>query len=172
MNASVSSRPLILGIGNPLRSDDGLGQAVAEQLARTSDLACEIQIQHQLTPELAQGMAAASLVVIIDASRAGEPGEVRVRQLSLPLQPAGTTGTIGVHHATPEELMMLTATIYGHCPPVVAITMAGADFSMGEKLSSIVEQRISLVAATVRQVCAESFSTDDMRTCSAHRSLA
>jgi hydrogenase maturation protease len=148
---NVSASPLILGIGNPLRSDDGLGRAVAQQLAQAGDLECSVQVVHQLMPELAQDMAAARLVVMIDASRAGEPGEMRVRPLSPSLQPAGT---IGAHHATPEELAALTAAIYGHCPPVVVITMTGADFSLGERLSSIVEQKIALVSAAVRQICA------------------
>ena len=32
MNVSARNQPLIIGIGNPLRSDDGLGWAVVEQL--------------------------------------------------------------------------------------------------------------------------------------------
>src|SRR5579859_3807286 len=66
-----NARPLILGIGNPLRGDDGLGRVVAEQVAQSHDLDCEVQVVHQLMPELAQYMAMADLVVMIDASREG-----------------------------------------------------------------------------------------------------
>jgi hydrogenase maturation protease len=155
MNVSVSSRPLILGIGNPLRGDDGLGRVVAEQLAQASDLECSIQVVHQLTPELAQDMAAARLVVMIDATRAGEPGDVRIRSLSSPAQQPGAVGT---HHTTPEELVGLTRAVYGHCPPVVVMTVTGADFSMGEQISPVVEQKIALASTAVRQICA-SFPT-------------
>jgi hydrogenase maturation protease len=156
MNASASIQPLIIGIGNPLRSDDGLGWAVAEQLAQDYDMGCDIYTVHQLTPELAQWMAAVNLVVMIDASHEGEPGDLHIRPLSLPAHP----GAVGTHYTTPEELAALTAVVYGHCPPVVVITMTGANFSIGEQLSLIIAQRIPFVSAAVRQVCTHGLSCD------------
>jgi len=153
MSVSASGHALILGIGNPLRGDDGLGWVVAEQLAQAGDLACSVQMVHQLTPELAEHMAAAALVVMIDATREGEPGDVRLRPLSSSVQQLGAVGT---HHTTPEELVGLTRAVYGHCPPVVVITMTGADFCLGEHLSPVVERKIVLVCAVVRQLAASS----------------
>lgn len=83
MNVSARIHTLIIGIGNPLRSDDGLGWAVAEQLSQDRDMGCDIHTVYQLTPELAQWMAAVNLVVMIDANHEGEPGELRIRPLSL-----------------------------------------------------------------------------------------
>ena len=149
MNARASARALVIGIGNPLRRDDGLGREVAEQLARDGEKGCDMHSVHQLTPELAQEMAAASLVVMVDASREGEPGEVRLR--SVP--PSAQASAVGAHFTAPEELAALTALVYGQCPPVVLVTMAGTDFSLGEQLSAIVAQNIPLLCATVRQIC-------------------
>jgi hydrogenase maturation protease len=147
-----SAHPLIIGIGNPLRSDDGLGWTVAEQLAQDNDTGYDIHAVHQLTPELAQWIATANLVVMIDASTEGSPGELHIRPVSHSAQP----GPVGTHHTTPEELVALTAGIYGHCPPVVVVTMTGADFSIGERCSAVVARRIPLVCAVVRKVCAHS----------------
>lgn len=147
MNVSASPHTLIIGIGNVLRSDDGLGWAVAEQLSRD----CDVLTVYQLTPELAQRMATVDLIVMIDASREGEPGEVRIRPISHSAQP----GAVGSHYATPEELAALTAAVYGQCPPVVVVTMTGDNFSLGEQFSSIVARRIPFVSAVVRQVCAQ-----------------
>src|SRR5215467_11951832 len=105
MNVSARIQTLIIGIGNPLRSDDGLGWVVAERLSRNCDPGCHIHTVHQLTPELAQEMSAAHLVVMIDASLVGEPGELRIRRLSLSAQP----NVFGTHTSTPEELAALTA---------------------------------------------------------------
>ena len=149
------ARPLLIGIGNPLRSDDGLGWAVAAMLAQDGDTDYDIQTVHQLTPELAQWMVAADLVVMIDASYEGEPGDLRIRPVSLSAQP----GAVGTHYATPEELAALTAGIYGYCPAVVVVTMTGVDFSMGERLSSVVAGRIGLVCEAVRGVCAHDLSS-------------
>jgi hypothetical protein len=97
-------------------------------------------------------MAAVNLVVMIDASHEGEPGELRIRPLSLSAQPSA----VGTHYTTPEELAALTAAVYDRCPPVVVVTMTGADFSIGEQFSSIVARRLLLVSAAVHQVCANS----------------
>jgi len=147
MNVYARTRTLILGIGNPLRGDDGLGGAVAEQLAQAGDLDCEVRIVHQLTPELAQPMALAKLVIMIDASHTGEPGEIGIRLLSS----AGQTGSVGSHSTLPEELVALATTVYGHCPPVMVITMTGADFSLGEQFSPEVARRLPLVSIAVRK---------------------
>jgi hydrogenase maturation protease len=143
---------LIIGIGNPLRSDDGLGWVVAEQLAQDNDTDYDIHTVHQLTPELAEWMAGANLVVMIDASYEGESGELRIRPLSHSAQP----GSVGTHHTTPEELAALTSAIYGYCPPVVVVTLTGANFGIGEHLSEVLTGRIYLVCEAVHQVCTRS----------------
>jgi len=140
---------LVIGIGNPLRSDDGLGWAVAEQLALDGDTDYDIQTVHQLTPEIAQRMAAANLVIMIDASYEGEPGELCIRSVSPSAQP----GAVGTHYTTPEELAALTAGIYGRCPPVVVVTMTGVDFGVGEQFSEVVVQRIHLMSKAVYEIC-------------------
>ena len=152
MNVCVNHHPLIIGIGNPLRSDDGLGWIVAEQLSQDCEMDCDIHAVYQLTPELAQWMAAANLVVMIDASHVGEPGELCIRSLSLPL--SAQPSALGTHYTTPEELAALTAAVYGRCPPVVVVSVTGADFSIGEQFSAIVARRLALVSASVRQICA------------------
>ena len=95
-------------------------------------------------------MTAADLVVMVDASCEDSPGELRIRPVSLSIQPSA----VGTHYTTPEELAALTAGVYGNCPPVVVVTMTGANFSIGEQFSSIVARRIPLMSAVVRQVCA------------------
>src|SRR5579884_3823160 len=149
MNVSAKLEPLIIGIGNPLRSDDGLGWAVAEQLSQDGDLGSNVHMVHQLTPELAQWMTVADLVVLIDANHEGEPGELHTHSVS----PCAQPGAVGTHHTTPEELAALTTGLYGHCPPVVVVTMTGANFSFGEQLSPLVAQKLPLVSEAVRQVC-------------------
>jgi hydrogenase maturation protease len=151
MNVSVRTHSLIIGIGNPLRSDDGLGWAVTEQLSLDCNTTCDIQNVYQLTPELAQSMAVVNLVIMIDANHEGEPGELHIRTLSLSAQPSA----VGTHYTTPEELAALTAIVYGQCPPVVVVTMTGANFSIGEQFSTIIARRIPLICDAVRQLCAK-----------------
>lgn len=151
MSRSVRLQPLIIGIGNPLRSDDGLGWAVTEYLSRDQVSGYDIQTVHQLTPELAQWMATASLVVMIDANREGKPGEMCIRPLYLPAQQS----SVSTHFTTPEELMLLTSAVYGQCPPVMLVTLVGEEFNIGERLSPTVAAKIPIVSMVVVQLCAE-----------------
>jgi len=109
---------------------------------------CAIHTVHQLTPELAQWMATVRLVIMIDASYEGEPGELHIRPVPLHAQPSA----VGTHYTTPGELAALTTMIYGQCPPVVVITMTGAEFGIGEQLSPLIAEKIPLACAAVRQV--------------------
>ena len=104
---------------------------------------------HQLTPELVQWMTTADLVVMIDASHAGEPGKLHIR----PVSPCSQPGAVGTHHTTPEELAALTVGLYGHCPPVVIVTMTGANFDLGERLSPLITRKLPFASEAVRQVC-------------------
>ena len=86
------ARIVIVGYGNPLRSDDGLGWRVAEELSRRlSPPEVEVIVRHQLTPELADDVRNADAVFFIDAARVGQPGEVTCTPVTL--QP----GTVSSH---------------------------------------------------------------------------
>ena len=113
------------------------------------DLGNNIHTVHQLTPELVQWIATANLVVMIDASSKGEPGELHIR----PVSPCAPPGAVGTHHTTPEELAALTAGLYDHCPPIVIVTMTGANFDLGEQLSPLIARKLPLVSEAVHQIC-------------------
>ena len=137
---------LIVGYGNPLRSDDGVGWHAARLLAtdprldRARVLAC-----HQLAPELAEDLSRASLVVLVDAAAEGDPGSVSVRRIGSP-PPTPITWS---HHLTPETLAGLADALYGAVPPVVLVSVAGASFADGDGLSSAVQQALPEVVEVV-----------------------
>jgi hydrogenase maturation protease len=150
MSASGEPRPLIVGIGNPLRGDDGLGSVVVQYLTEEMGEACDIVAVHQLTPELAPSIAAASLVILIDASVKGQPGDVQVRQVLSSTE----SDVLDTHHYAPDALVALTVALFGICPPLFIVSATGALFDLGEQLSSIVAQQVPAVIAAVRQICA------------------
>ena len=119
---------LIIGYGSPLRGDDGAGPLAARRLAakgfRTIDA-------HQLTPELAEPVAAARSVVFLDAHADLAPGKVSVRRLdgSEELQP------LLEHHASPGGLLRLAHMVYGAKPEAWLIEMGGEDFELSDRMS-------------------------------------
>ena len=63
-------RVLIVAYGNPLRSDDGVGWVVAEELRRRlASPEVEVLRLQQLLPEVAESLSRADAVIFVDASR-------------------------------------------------------------------------------------------------------
>jgi|SRR5208337_1962631 len=121
---------LIVGYGNRLRSDDGLGVRAAEELSRTPVAGTEILIRHQLTPELAETISQVEKVFFIDASREGQPGKIRCTPVR-PLHP----DVLFAHQLTPETLLSLCCELYGVRPEAFEISLCGECFELGDKLS-------------------------------------
>ena len=140
---------LVIGYGNPLRSDDGAGPAVAARLERDPRLAgADIRSEHQLTPELALDASGASLLVLVDADAASEPGRVTVRRL----EPAGESGTAWTHHLDPSGLVGLARELWGAAPPVVVVSVGPVSLEVGEQLTPVVAAAVEQAADAVAQV--------------------
>lgn len=130
---------LIIGYGNPLRRDDGVGWAVIEAIEAQAppDMTC--LAVHQLTPELSEGVANADLVMLIDASAEGEAGYIHVT----PILPSKETIPIMTHHLSPCGLLDMARWLYGKAPFTLLITITGADFGIGEGLSDMVKGKVA-----------------------------
>lgn len=141
---------VIVGYGNTLRGDDGIGPRVAEAVAGWELPGVRALAAHQLTPELAEPLAAADLAIFVDArvDRAGEPTRVR------PLEPAGVGAAIG-HAGDPRALLALTRAAFGHHPRAWSITVPATDYAIGEGLSPAaergMEEALRQVALLVRR---------------------
>jgi hydrogenase maturation protease len=159
---------LVIGWGNTLRSDDGVGWHAAMELAADPRLAgCEVLARHQLTPELALDMAAASLVVLVDADVGSSPGSISVRRLTTADTEAGDVapgeasgrgdadpGTSS-HHVDASELLMLAGIVGGHVPEAVVVGVGVADLELGERLSPSVADVLPEVVDTVARLVAD-----------------
>lgn len=128
---------LIVGYGNTLRQDDGIGPVIADRLEpQFANTDVQIITAHQLMPEIAATVAEAERVIFVDAAIHGKPGEVRVAELA----PAGTM--TDAHTLGPAEILRLADHLYGRVPPTFLVTITGADFDLGESLSDAVHAAI------------------------------
>jgi hydrogenase maturation protease len=144
-------RVLVVGYGNPLRGDDGIGWHAAELLATDPRLdGARVLAHHQLAPELAADISRASLVVLVDASAEGDPGAIRVRTV----EPRPAAQTTWSHHLDPRTLAGLAEALYGPVPPVVLVSVAAGSFAEGGSLSSAVERALPEVVEVVAGVVA------------------
>ncbi len=142
------TRTLVIAYGNPLRCDDGLAWRLVEDfLQREIPNDVEVMTCHQLTPELTSSVNAASLVLFIDAARAGVPGDV----VCTPLEPKARSFAFS-HEFSPAAVLSLAQKLYGTCPAAFAISLCGECFDHGRTLSSKVTENLPRLAALVDKI--------------------
>ena len=151
-------RVLIIGYGNPLRADDGVGWRATRRLAELrQDEFVETLAVHQLTPELAEPISGADLAIFIDASHEGSPGSWKCERLV-----AGTTaGNSLAHHFTPASLLTCAQAIFQASPFALVISVAGASFAYHEQLTPSVEKVLPQVIDHVREQIARLHSSPE-----------
>ena len=139
---------LVVGYGNVLRSDDGVGCRVAEALA-DGDLppGTTVLARHQLTPEIAADVAVADLVVFVDAAVDGVAGDVSTSRV----EPAAGSAAWS-HHLTPPALLWLAGRLYGHVPAAYAVATGIASVEAGDRLSPLVERTVPRVVEAVLRI--------------------
>ena len=138
---------LVIGYGNTLRGDDGLGWVAA---ARLQDIlppdAATVLTCHQLTPELAEPVSRADLVILIDAAQGTPPGKMTCREV---LPDAGQTQVL-LHAMLPEGLLAGVQALYGTVPRMLLWTVNGESFVYGEGLSPAVQTAIPELLAAIQ----------------------
>ena len=127
---------LIIGYGNTLRSDDGVGPFVAHQFAMRFP-AVNVLTPHQLLPELVEPISDAQIVVFVDASVEGRVGQVTVQ----PVCPSANEDAFS-HNVTPAGLLAGAQSLFGGAPDAWLVTITGEDFTLGETLSEPVHAAV------------------------------
>jgi hydrogenase maturation protease len=118
---------LVIGIGNDLRGDDGVGPRVVRALRPRADV--ETMTVHQLVPELADRLRTSERVLFVDASMEDET--VRLGRV----EPSLHRGL--AHACSPAALMGWTRFAYGEEPQAWLLRIPAASFEPGADLSSV-----------------------------------
>lgn len=125
------ARFLIVGFGNPMRSDDGVGWHVTRGLSdslRGNDV--EVIAAHQLTPEMAERVSKVEHVLFIDASGEGPAGTVKCTAVG-----TDSAANSSFHELSPAAVLKLASQLYGNCPTAHLLTIGGENFETGNSLS-------------------------------------
>ncbi len=124
-----------MGIGNPLRRDDGVGWLLADRLAaqlRGDGVPVSVEHVQQLTPELAEVAAEWQVELIVFADAAAGRVAVELQQIT---GADAATHWVDSHACTPQLLLFLLAKLYGSRPAAWLMTIPAVDFAHGEGLS-------------------------------------
>jgi len=157
----VSSRGVVLGMGNPWRRDDGAGPAVARRLTGRLPESVAIHTVGGDPAELLDALRGADLAVVVDAtaSTAGvEPGTVHRFDATAGPLPA-TFGRLSSHGLGLTEAIELARSL-GRLPrSVLVYGIEGADFEPGQGLSPAVETAVRHVTAELISLLAAPLDT-------------
>ena len=145
-NTSPARNFLVIGYGNELRSDDGVGPKVARAVAELKLPDVDSVACHQLTPELAEEISRARSVVFVDAAVDAGPGI----QLGA-LEPA-RTGQIMAHAADPQTLLALARDLFGKAPEAWSLTIAAENLDFGEALSPRTQAGLAAALARIQEL--------------------
>ncbi len=131
---------VVLAIGNKLRGDDGVADHVVDLLGARSGV--DVRRVHQLTPELAEEIAHATVVVFVDA----DPGVAGARLERLVPAPQRSPFT---HTVTPGELVILAERLYGFQGVAYVCHVPAENFTAGDSLSEVAEAGARAAAGCV-----------------------
>ena len=126
----IETKILVIGYGNTLRGDDGVGPCVAEaieqlQLPGVRTLACPL-----LTPELADPIARVGTVIFVDAA-VDAPKGVQWRKLE-----PNESSQLMAHAADPRTMLALARDVFGRMPEAWWLTIPAVDLDFREGFSS------------------------------------
>lgn len=119
----------VVAVGNTLRADDGVAHRVADFLDLPGLMVRRV---HQLTPELAEEIARAPIVVFVDADV--ETRAARLERLAAKAQPAPIT-----HTMTPNQILMLAERHYGFRGEAYLCHVPAEDFAAGGGLTHVAQ---------------------------------
>jgi len=126
---SNNAHTLVIGYGNTLRGDDGVGPRVAETLEAMHLPGVKTLICQQLSPEHAAPISLADKVIFVDAA-VDAPTEVQFRRLE-----PNDTSQLMAHAADPRTMLALSRDVFGHIPQAWWLTIPAERMEFCETLS-------------------------------------
>jgi len=120
---------LVIGYGNTLRRDDGVGPKVAETVGALRLPGVRTLISQQLSPEHAEPISQARVVIFVDAA-VDAPNEVQLRKLE-----PNESSQLMAHAANPRTMLALARDVFGHSPEAWWLTIPAVKLGFGEELS-------------------------------------
>lgn len=157
MNLRVSERnqTCILGIGNSLRRDDGIGNYICEKLRDRRLDNTEIMSRIELDPALAEQLHSFRKLIIIDAAANNPNFDVRVFK---PVLTNPEPNTISSHGIEAYALAQLMDKLYEAHPEIYLVAVKGYDFDLGmeptESAIANAERAIELIVNMLQRPAA------------------
>jgi hydrogenase maturation protease len=161
---AIEAELLVIGYGNSLRSDDGVGPRVAEavealKLPGVRTLDCQL-----LSPEYADPIARARRVIFVDAAVDQMDG-VKFRKLA-----PGDTSQLMAHAADPRTMLALARDVFGRTPEAWWLTIPAIHMGFSTDFSPETETGFHIAVAEIQRLAA-GFCPGAVKNCQAVANL-
>lgn len=155
-------KALVCGYGNPSRQDDGAGHVLAPRIAawlEENGADVQVELAHQLLPELSEDLSLVDLAVFADASVSpGDAGETENSGFAIrELAPDPVLEGANLHSMGPEWLLDLMDTMGMRRPRALLVTVAGASFDFSDALTPLCASRVEMAFDAFRACMADCF---------------
>lgn len=147
MNNAAPSGILVIGYGNTLRGDDGVGPRVAEAVATLGLPGVRTLVVPLLTPEIADPIARAAKVIFVDAC-VDAPQGVQWRKLE-----PNESSQIMAHAADPRTMLAISRDVFGHVPEAWWLTIPAVEMGFSESLTPAAQQGLAEAVEKIREFC-------------------
>jgi len=123
---------IVIGLGNPLRGDDGIGWYAVDRIAESiKNPKIEFLKYRELLPEISEKVSKAKYVLFIDAAVGGSKAQVEEKGVA----PAETYPSFDTHQLDPGGLLAFSKAVYGKAPDAIIMTADGESFQYHDELS-------------------------------------
>lgn len=155
----MSKKTLVIGLGNPILGDDGIGWEVARVL-RESQLPEDVEIDCLALGgiSLMERLVGYQRAIIIDAMNSGQFPVGSVQSFGLDVLPKPLTGHLAsAHDATLQEALQMGRDLGAELPEEVLIVAIETPYvyDFSEALSEVAKQAVPLAVGEVRKVMGE-----------------
>ncbi len=135
----------VVGVGNLLRNDDGVGPLIAEKIAKMNIPGVSVITSQLLNIELLEDAIGYERILIVDASAVGRG--VMLKKIECP---AGSA-QVSSHHLSPEFLLAMAQELYETDLNLYVCCVRGQNFDVGNTLSASVVELIPQAVAKVEE---------------------
>ena len=146
-DVAIEAEVLVIGYGNTLRGDDGVGPRVAEAVGNLGLPGVRTLICPLLTPELADPISRAQTVVFVDAA-VDAPREIQWRKLA-----PKASSQLMAHAADPRTMLALARDVFGRVPEAWWLTIPAVELDFCEELSPAVQRDFGVAVNKIREFC-------------------
>ena len=166
---TIEAELLVIGYGNTLRGDDGVGPRVAEAIEKLNLPGVRTLVCQQLSPEHAEPIARAGRVVFVDAElvagytlqAAGlesstcnlQPATCNYRGVQWRKLEPGESSQLMAHAADPRTMLALARDVFGRAPQAWWLTIPAVKLDFAETLSPAAQRGLAEAVKKIRELC-------------------